>query len=77
MLLTTSPHRRAIRFRRSNFAAQKIPARPPPQRDEEKIHAAVVQHLEMRGVPGLVWFHVGNEGALGLREKGRSQVWHH
>lgn len=33
------------------------------RRPEQLIHRAVVQHLRLRAVPGLVWFHVPNGGA--------------
>jgi len=33
------------------------------RRPEQAIQRAVVQHLRIRGVPGLVWFHVPNGGA--------------
>lgn len=36
-------------------------------RPEQEIHKAVVSHLKMRGVPGLVFFHVPN----GVRGRGR------
>ena len=61
VLLSSSPRRRAIRFRRSDNRTAAKPARPPPRREEEKIHMAVVQHLETRGVPGLLCWHTPNE----------------
>lgn len=36
--------------------------------DEEKLHCAVVKHLQARGVPGLVCFHPPNGGKRGIRE---------
>ena len=33
------------------------------RRPEQAIQRAVVQHLRIRAVPGLVWFHVPNGGA--------------
>lgn len=35
---------------------------------ETVIHLAVVQHLQLRGVPGLVFFHVPNGGARSKAE---------
>lgn len=32
------------------------------KRAEQEIHLAVANHLRVRGVPGLVWFHVPNGG---------------
>jgi hypothetical protein len=37
------------------------------KRPEQQMHMAVVQHLQLRGVPGLVYFHVPN----GVRARGR------
>lgn len=38
------------------------------KREEDQIQRAVVQHLRMRGVPGLVFFHVPNGGRRGKVE---------
>jgi len=40
------------------------------RRPEQQIHKAVVQHLRMRGVPGLVWWHTPNGGARSKTEGG-------
>lgn len=40
------------------------------RREEQSIHKAVVQHLRMRGVSNLVWWHTPN----GMRYGGKSPV---
>ena len=37
---------------------------------EEAVQRAVVSHLEHRGVPGVVWFHVPNGGSRSRAEAG-------
>ena len=37
------------------------------QRPEQQIHKAVVEHLRVRGVRGLVWWHPPNGGGRGKR----------
>lgn len=37
------------------------------QSPETELHRAVVAHLETRGVPGLLWFHVPNGGLRTVR----------
>ncbi len=58
MLLTSPPRRRAARYRRSD---NRTTAKPVRHHDEEKIHAATIQHLQLRSVPGVVWWHTPNE----------------
>lgn len=41
-------------------------------RPEQQIHQEVAKHIRARGVPGLVWFHVPNQGRAG-GHKGRVQ----
>lgn len=38
---------------------------------EEQIQAAVCQHLRMRGLPGVVWWHTPNGGSRSPAEAGR------
>jgi hypothetical protein len=40
-------------------------ARKKRRHVEDQIQAAVVQHLELRGQPGLVWWHTPNGSKLG------------
>jgi hypothetical protein len=40
-------------------------ARRRPARPEDAIQRALCQHIELRGVPGLVWFHVPQGNKLG------------
>jgi len=35
---------------------------------EQTIHLAVAQHLRLRGMPGMVWFHPANGGLRSKRE---------
>ena len=37
-------------------------------RPEQKIHIAIIDHLKIRGVPGLVYWHVPNGGLRTKRE---------
>ena len=39
--------------------------KPKQQHPEDILHRAIVEHLRLRGVPGLVWFHVPNGNQLG------------
>lgn len=40
-------------------------------RPEEQIHKAVIQHLQQRGVQGLVYWHTPNGGKRNKREAGK------
>lgn len=47
------------------YAAIENPRRrrkPPAGPSEHQIHAAVIEHLRRRAVPGLVWWHTPNDG---------------
>ena len=47
-------------------------ARPAARRGvEDQIQAAVVLHLTVRALPGVVWFHVPNGGSRTAAEAGR------
>jgi len=47
-------------------------ARPAARRGvEEQIQAAVVLHMTVRALPGVVWFHVPNGGGRTAAEAGR------
>ena len=41
------------------------------RRSEQQIHLAIAEHLRLRAVPGLLWWHTPNEG---VRSPGASRV---
>jgi hypothetical protein len=42
--------------------------RRPRQQPEKAIHKALVEHLRLRGEPGIVYLHIPNEGRRSRRE---------
>jgi hypothetical protein len=52
-------------------AATWAPTLKFPRVSESKIQKTIVRHLELCGVPDLVWFHPANGGARSKAEAGR------
>lgn len=43
------------------------------RRPEQDMHRAIVRHIAMRGVPGLVWWHTPQGAKLGGKRRGAIQ----